>query len=107
MRGAIVGACVWLCAAPAFAQPPTARAYDDLVRQYRAGSFERAMSELRFISVERQFDEVPPLLLIGQTALQLRASRIAHIGRAYKCGTKSLLPSSKRFEESPGRPDTR
>ena len=56
MRGAIVGACVWLCAAPALAQPPTARAYDDLVRQYRAGSFERAMSELRFLSVA-QLDE--------------------------------------------------
>jgi len=43
---------VWLCAAPAFAQPPTPRAsYENLIGLYRKGAFERAVSELRFVSV--------------------------------------------------------
>src|SRR5262245_5442300 len=57
MRRAFVGACLVLCAASVRAQPSAQlKQYDDLVRQYRGGSFERASSELRFLSIDK-FDE--------------------------------------------------
>lgn len=57
MRRALVGACLVLCAAPVCAQPSAqVKQYDDLVRLYRSGSFERAASELRFLSIDK-FDD--------------------------------------------------
>jgi hypothetical protein len=57
MRRALVGACLVLCTARVSAQPSAQlKQYDDLVRLYRSGSFERASSELRFLSIDK-FDE--------------------------------------------------
>ena len=57
MRRTFVGACLVLCTASANAQSSAPlKEYDDLVRLYRSGSFERASSELHFLSIAK-FDE--------------------------------------------------
>ena len=90
MRRAIGVACVALCAAPAFARATQATqfaSYNNLVSQYRKGSFERAASELRFLSVA----DIDEQVMIDWARDARRAERRDDLGAALMLHTEVLF----------------